>query len=239
VVAGLTGVAQYSVSDNGSLAYVVGPSLTSGRGDLALVDRHGRVQPLNLPPGLYESPRAAPDGSRIVFGTDDGKKAKAWTYNLSGEHGVQQLTSGGNNRFPIWTSDSRRIVFQSDRDGDHALFWQLADGTGGAERLTAPVSSEAHVPESWSPIADLLIFSVAANRAFSLRTLSLPGKTTAEYGEVHSQNPTGAVTFACAPRSLVASSLSAATHLRPFFQAQSSSTSPVAAAPSVSSTRQQ
>jgi len=84
-------------------------------------------------------------------------------------------------------------VFQSDRDGDHALFWQLADGTDGAERLTTPVSGEAHVPESWSPISDLLIFSVAANKAFSLRTLSLPSKTTAEYGHVHSQNPTGAV----------------------------------------------
>ena len=50
----------------------------------------------------------------------------------------QRLTFGGNNRFPIWSSDGKRVAFQSDRDGDLAIFWQPADGTGTAERLTKP-----------------------------------------------------------------------------------------------------
>jgi Tol biopolymer transport system component len=193
-IGGVTGVAQFSVSNNGTLAYLPGPpSPTAAGGHLALVDGQGRIQPLNAPPGLYGVPRASPDGSRIVFGTDDGKEAIIWTLELSGGRPMQRLTSGGNNRSPIWTSDGRRVVFQSDRDGDRALFWQFADGTGAAERLTTPAQGEAHVPDSWSPRADVLMFSVASKAGFTLRTLSLPSRTTSEYGGVTSVDPPGAV----------------------------------------------
>ena len=193
-VGGVAGVAQFSVSDNGTLVYVVGPpSPTAAADHLALVDRQGRIQPLNVPPGLYGFPRASPDGSRIVFGTDDGKEAIVWTLELTGGRAMQRLTSGGNNRFPIWTSDGKRVVFQSDRDGDRALFWQLADGTGAAERLTTPEKEEAHVPDSWSPRTDLLMFSVASEAGFSLRTLSLPSRAITEYGGVTSVDPPNAV----------------------------------------------
>ena len=166
---GVTGVAQFSVSDSGTLAYIVGPtSPTAATRHLALVDRQGRVQPLNVRPGLYGFPRASPDDSRIVFRTDDGKEAIIWTLELTGGRAMQQLTSGGNNRFPIWTSDSKRIVFQSDRDGDRGVFWQLADGTGAAERLTTPDKGEIHVPDSWSPNSNVLLFSVASNARVSL-----------------------------------------------------------------------
>jgi Tol biopolymer transport system component len=49
---------------------------------------------------------------------------------------MRRLTYGGNNRHPVWSSDSTRVTFQSDREGDLGIFWQLADGTGGVERLT-------------------------------------------------------------------------------------------------------
>jgi Tol biopolymer transport system component len=193
-IGGVTGVAQFSVSENGALAYVVGPaSPTDAAGHLALVDRQGGIQPLNVPPGQYGSPRASPDGARIVFATDDGKEAIVWTFELSGGRARQRLTYGGNNRSPIWTSDSKRVVFQSDRDGDRGLFWQLADGTGAAERLTTPDQGEAHVPDSWSPNSDVLMFSVASNTGFSLKTLSLASKTIAAYGDVNSVDPPGAV----------------------------------------------
>jgi serine/threonine-protein kinase len=197
---GTTGVAQFSVSDSGSLAYLAGPlSVMDGAADqLSLIDRRGLVEPLKVPAGMYVSPRASPDGSRVVFGTDTGKEAIVWTYELSGGIAMQQLTTIGNSRFPIWTSDSKRIVFQSDREGDHGLFWQPADGTGTAERLTRPAPGEAHIPDSWSPTSNTLMFSVATGsvatgRRYSLATLSLPGKTVAAYGGVQSADPPGAV----------------------------------------------
>jgi Tol biopolymer transport system component len=51
---------------------------------------------------------------------------------------MRQLTFGGRNRFPIWSADGQHVAFQSDREGDLGIFWQRADGTGAAERLTKP-----------------------------------------------------------------------------------------------------
>ena len=55
--------------------------------------------------------------------------------------------------------DSQRVAFQSDRDGDLAIFRQPADGTGAAERLTRPTPGETHAPESWSPKGDSFLFT--------------------------------------------------------------------------------
>ena len=55
----------------------------------------------------------------------------------------------GHNRFPIWSNDGRQIVFQSDRDGDLAIFSQQADGAAAAERLTTPEKGVAHFPVAW------------------------------------------------------------------------------------------
>ena len=118
-----TGVAQFSFSNTGSLIYIPGPvSTSSAQSSLALVDRKGGLEPLKLPPGAYEHPRVSPDGTRIVFATDDGKDANVWTYDLSGASAPRRLTFGGKNRFPIWSADGERVAFQSDREGDFGIF---------------------------------------------------------------------------------------------------------------------
>ena len=78
---------------------------------LGLTDRKGFVEPLKLPPGLYSSPRVSPDGTRIAFEIDDGKEATIYTYELAGRSGMQRVTFGGNNRFPIWSRMVRASHF--------------------------------------------------------------------------------------------------------------------------------
>ena len=189
---GVTGAANFSFSSTGSLVYVPGPVSASAPLDLALMDRKGRVEPLKLPPGAYAWPRVSPDGTRIAFANDDDKEAIVWIYDLSGTSTIKRLTSGGNNRFPIWTSDSKRVAFQSDRDGDLAIFWQPADG-GTAERLTKPDQGESHAPESWSPKGDRFLFSITKGSDVSLWTFSLQDRKATPFGAVHSSNPTNAV----------------------------------------------
>ena len=99
---GQSGVAHFSVSNTGSLMYTPGPvSTSSGQSDLALFDRNGTSQPLKLPPGPYEYPRLSPDGKRIAFGSDDGKEAVVWIYDLSGVTSMRRLTLGSRNRVPV------------------------------------------------------------------------------------------------------------------------------------------
>ena len=142
--------------------------------DLVLFDRKGGAEPLKLPPGRYNFPRVSPDGKRIAFETNDGKEAVVSIYELSGASSVRRLTFGGNNRYPIWSGDGRRVAFQSDREGDPAVFWQPADG-GTAERLTTPDRGTSHVPESWSPDGEVLLFSATKDSVSSLWTLVAQG----------------------------------------------------------------
>jgi serine/threonine-protein kinase len=147
-----SGVAQYDVSAAGMLAFVPGVSLAvDDRRSLALVGLDGRVDRLPLAPQPYIHPRLAPDGRRLAFCVDDGRNANVWVYDLAAGGAPRRLTFGGRNLFPIWTHDGRFIAYQSDRDGGFAVFRQLADGSGPAERLTTPEAGVRHEPESWSP----------------------------------------------------------------------------------------
>lgn len=135
----------------------------------------------------------SPDGKRVAVNTDDGKEAIVWIYDVSGVTAIRRVTFGGNNRFPIWTADGKRIVFQSDRDNDRSIFWQDADGIAPAERLTAAGAGESHVPESWSPLGDTLLFTVSKGVDMSLWMLSVREGRIVPFDSVHSSSPTNAV----------------------------------------------
>jgi Tol biopolymer transport system component len=158
---GFTGAAHFSFSNGGTLIYVPGPVKGSSESSLAIVDRDGVIQPLNLTPGPYSFPRVSPDGKKIAFSTDDGKEAIVWIYELSETGPPRRLTFGGSNRFPIWSADGTHVAFQSDREGDAAIFWQTTEGIGRPERLTKPDLGTSHVPDSWSPDGDTFSFSAS------------------------------------------------------------------------------
>jgi len=144
-----TAASFFSFSNNGYLAYVPGSSISSDA-LLALIDRAGTKKPLPLMPGNYSAPRISPDGTQTAIEVDDGKEVYIGIYNLSGTQAMRRLTFGGHDREPVWTRDGLRIIFQSDREGDAGLFWQRADGSGSAERLTTPEKGVAHVANSAS-----------------------------------------------------------------------------------------
>ena len=77
------------------------------------------------------------------------------------------------NRYPAWSADGARVAFQSDREGDLGIFWQSADGTGAAERLTKPEQGFAHTPDSFSPDGHQLSFTASHGSISAVWTLSL------------------------------------------------------------------
>jgi serine/threonine-protein kinase len=191
--AGNTGTAQFSAAENGTVVYVPGPASPSAtQQDVALMDRQGALQPLKLPPAPYEHPRVSPDGTRLAVGTDDGKTAIVWIYDLAGTSARRQLTFGGRNRYPIWSADGVRVAFESDREGDHGVFWQRADGAGAAERLTKPEQGTAHIPESWARDGNTFLFTAAKGSNSSLWRFSMSNKRAAPYGGVESSGPISA-----------------------------------------------
>ena len=193
----ITGSAQFGISDAGALAYVPGPVLsTSGQLSIGLFDRKGGSAVLKIQPGAYQLPRMSPDGKRIAFGSEDGKEASIWIYELSGTSSTRRLTfeGQGHNRFPVWSADSQRVAFQSDREGDLGIFWQRADGAGAAERLTKADEGTSHVPESWAPDGERFLYNAGKSGAASLWVFSLKDRKAARFAAVES--PAGTLTGA-------------------------------------------
>jgi serine/threonine-protein kinase len=184
---GNTGAAQFSVANAGSLVYLP-PSTSSGQRGLALLDGKGGTERLEIAPGWYEHPRLSPDGRWLAFGTDDGEEAIVWIYELSGASSMRRLTFGGHNRFPIWSADGERVAFQSDREGDLGIFWQRADGSGTAERLTKTDKGTSHVPESWSPKGDRFSYSAIKGGEASLWTFSVQDRKAERFDDVRSSH---------------------------------------------------
>lgn len=192
----VTGTAYFNFSTTGTLIYIPGPvSMTSAQSNIILIDRKGVREQLKIPPGPYQAPRFSPDGKRIVVATDDGKEAIVWIYELSGTSTIRKLAFDGRNRFPIWSADGQHVAFQSDRDGDLGIWWQLFDGKSPAVRLTKAEEGTSHVPESWSRQSegDLLLVSIVKPAGNALYTWSMTDKKLVPFDDVRSVIPTDAV----------------------------------------------
>ena len=192
---GLPATAQWSVAANGSLVYVPGPAkleVVEGSLDLAIFDGKGGMERLGLTPGTYRAPRVSPDAKSVAVESGGINDSNIWVHELGAGTASRRLTFGGNNRSPVWSHDGEWIAFQSDRDGDLAVFRQRADGTGTAERLTKPEQAIAHDPQSWSPDGAHLLISIRRDQQFSLAVLSLSDRTLTPYGDVRSVFPTEA-----------------------------------------------
>ena len=186
--------AQYVFAANGSLVYVVGDLSSFGPGVrvLKIVDRDGvGVERLTkLVPRRYYNPRVSPDGTQLAIqiaddaigldraGVGEDGQSDIWVYNLSERH-IRRLTHEGNNGSPIWTRNSERITFASDRDGTTSIYWQPADNSDVAERLTWAEEGTVHLPGSWSPDDKVLSFTggipSSVGAGFDVWTLSLDG----------------------------------------------------------------
>jgi len=148
------GATQYSFSTGGSLVYVSG-SVQGTKNKLVWVNRSGAEQPLPAPERAYRNPRLSPDGRRIAVGIAD-QEIQIWLYDLSRDTLSRLTFEGNSNDYPSWTPNGKRIAFRSVKEGRGNLFWQLADGSGGQERLTT--SRYLQSPYSWSPDGQLLAF---------------------------------------------------------------------------------
>src|SRR5205823_9292057 len=80
-----------------------------------------------------------------------------WIWDL-GRATLRRLTlDPGQDQFPVWTPDGRRIIFSSNHDGQPNLWWQVADGTGVPERLTT--SSNAQFLTGITPDGTAVVYS--------------------------------------------------------------------------------
>ncbi len=147
--------AQFAFSRDGTLVYQRGEGLATL---IQWMDREGKLQALRAAPGEYDGIRFSPDGGRLALDILEGKNQDVWVYEW-GRDTLSRLTfHPGWDTFPQWSPDGRRIAFSSTRADQETgnLYWQRADGTGEAERLTE--SKNPQRPTSWHPSGKILAF---------------------------------------------------------------------------------
>jgi serine/threonine protein kinase/Tol biopolymer transport system component len=180
-----TGAAQFSFSSTGSLVYVSGDVQAPER-KLVWVNRNGAEQLLAAPAHAYVAPRLSPDGRRLAV-TITEQEAQIWEYDFPRETLTRLTFEGNNNLVPVWTPDGKRIAFNSNKEGPNNIYWQLADGGGGLERLT--INEYLQAPSSWSPDGQLLaFFEVNPNTQRDIWVLRM-GDTSGGSGQVRKAQP--------------------------------------------------
>ena len=145
-----------SISKDGSIFYMPGRYRMERL--LVWVDRQGNSEPITEERRIFSGPRFSPDGERLAMWIGEEGDSQVWVYDII--RGIlRRLTSEGQNFWPSWTPDGKRIAFPSIQPpgkGGFGMFWKLADGSGPAERLTE--SQYTQQPLSWTPNGKSLIF---------------------------------------------------------------------------------
>ena len=177
VVTKASGVANFSVSPDGTLVYVPGFAALDIERTLIAVDHDGNATPLSDQIRSYDNPRVSPDGTRIAVEVTDEGGSHIWIMNVETQI-ANQLTFEGTNEDPAWTPDSQSVVFGSDRNGPSAIFQQAADGTGEAELLLE--RENTMVPINVSP-AGILAFYEFEGGDRNIWTLALDDLEATEF----------------------------------------------------------
>ncbi|MGH9254765.1 MAG: protein kinase domain-containing protein, partial [Vicinamibacterales bacterium] len=168
VITTAAGAADFDVAPDGTLVYVSGGVQATAR-TLVWVDRMGREEAIKAPVRAYMYPRLSPDGTRLALDIRD-QENDIWIWDFRRETLTRFTFDAGLDRAPAWTPDGRRVLFSSERAGAPNVFWQAADGTGAAERLTQ--SPNQQFPFAVSPDGTrLVLYELAPNVDLMMLTL--------------------------------------------------------------------
>jgi Tol biopolymer transport system component len=99
-------------------------------------DRNGKLAGTIGMPEFYDNVHLSPDGRRIVVDqtSADGRNVAIWIHELA-LGGRTRLTFEAQNQTPIWSADSKQILFSSNRGLGFHLVLKNADGSGSEEEV--------------------------------------------------------------------------------------------------------
>jgi serine/threonine-protein kinase len=155
VVTKVTGVTNFGVGQNGTLAYVSGSADNQQR-ILVWVDRDGKEEPIvGAPTRAYVYPRISPDGRKVALDIRD-QENDIWMWDAERRTLTRLTFDPGLNRGVAWSTDGTRIAFSRAGENGESIYWQPPDGAGTPEPLTTGDPSRPQVPYSFSPDGRLL-----------------------------------------------------------------------------------
>jgi len=151
----LTSAAGFSAS-SGIVAYRIGSAGAARQ--LMWLDRSGKsVGTIGAPDtvGLTDV-ELSPDGKRVAVARTVNGDQDVWLIDTARGVPTRFTFDAAIDAYPVWSSDGRRVVFESNRKGVFNLYWKLSDGAGADELLLE--SDQNKAPADWSSDGRFLLF---------------------------------------------------------------------------------
>jgi hypothetical protein len=142
----------FALSDTGTLVYRSG---AASKNALVWFDQSGNPGAALGEPGDYAAPAVSPDQMRIAVARGSAPTRDIWIVDVARGTTTRFTFDAADDVSPVWSPDSRSIVFASNRTGQPKIYIKPADGSG-EERLVSDVPG---TPTSWSSDSRFLLFT--------------------------------------------------------------------------------
>jgi len=148
-----SGASHFSVSQDGTLAYV--PGTSDELDELVWVDLEGKVEPIGAPLRMYDQVRVSPNGTELLIASGPARGAcDLWLYDLA-RGTMTRITSDQKYTSPCWTPDQRRIVYRTEA-GSYQIKVQTLDDTEAPKLIHS--ESDPILISSVTPDGSMVIF---------------------------------------------------------------------------------
>lgn len=147
--------ARYSVGRR-TIAFHSG-AITSTR--MVWYDRSGTPIGYLGEPGMYSNPSISPDGQTVAVCLRDAssKTRDIWLFRIANGTGMRLVSDPADDFNPVWSPDSQRIAFTSDRGQQRDLYVKSARASGVEHLLFG--SPQTKNAEDWTLDGRFLIFN--------------------------------------------------------------------------------
>ena len=152
-----TGRGFFSASQTGTLTFV---GFNAPNTQLVWFDRGGKQLGQIGSPAADLGVRLSPDEKHVAVTRLDLQAGTTdiWVIDLVRNKPSRLTFNPAGDAGPVWSPDSSRIIFSSDRGDGATIYQRLSNGTGNDE-VVAKFSAPAG-PYDWSPDGRFIIFSV-------------------------------------------------------------------------------
>jgi hypothetical protein len=159
-----------SASVSGMLAYRTGGAT---RRQLTWFDRSGKnLGTLGPADDSLLTPYLSPDGNRVVVWRATQGTADIWV--IDGTRSTRLTFDLGLDRYPIWSPDGKRIIFDSARKGSRHLY-EMSPDAPGSEKLLLETNQDKVVTD-WSADGRYVFFnSIDPQTGWDLWVLPMDG----------------------------------------------------------------
>jgi Tol biopolymer transport system component len=170
--------ASVSASPTGVLAFA--RSRGGSTGQLVWFDRSGQsLGAVPQPPdGEYLNPSLSPNGNLLAVNLMDSRTSDWDIWLIDAARGVvtSRLTSdSARDSDPVWSSDSKEIIYVSDRGGHLGLYRKPVDGSSAETLISKMEGGRTLVPTDWSRDGKYVLYDLGTQEGRSVWALPLFG----------------------------------------------------------------